>query len=84
MLSTNFPNAGENFFIFIFFFIVLLFICAYKAWVISAFCPHPLPYHPLHPWNHFQPLLSQGTVHVPRKASPKIYIKDFILQEDNN
>jgi hypothetical protein len=28
------------------FFIVLLFICAYKAWVISPPCPHPLPYHP--------------------------------------
>jgi hypothetical protein len=27
------------------FFIVLLFICAYKAWVISAPYPHPLPYH---------------------------------------
>jgi hypothetical protein len=31
----------------IIFFIVLLFICAYKAWVISPLCPHPLPYHPL-------------------------------------
>jgi hypothetical protein len=29
-----------------FFFIVLLFICAYKAWVISPPCPYPLPYHP--------------------------------------
>jgi hypothetical protein len=29
-----------------FFFIVLLFICAYKAWVISPPCPHLLPYHP--------------------------------------
>jgi hypothetical protein len=28
---------------------VLLFICAYKAWVISLPCPHPLPYHPLCP-----------------------------------
>jgi hypothetical protein len=28
-------------------FIVLLFICAYIAWVISPPCPHPLPYHPL-------------------------------------
>jgi hypothetical protein len=27
----------------------LLFICAYKAWVISPPFPHPLPYHPLHP-----------------------------------
>jgi hypothetical protein len=30
-------------------FIVLLFICAYNAWVISPSCPHPLPYHPLRP-----------------------------------
>jgi hypothetical protein len=29
--------------------IVLLFICAYKAWDISPPCPHPLPYYPLHP-----------------------------------
>jgi hypothetical protein len=29
-------------------FFLLLFICAYKAWVISPPCPHPLPYHPLH------------------------------------
>jgi hypothetical protein len=34
---------------FIYLFIYLLFICAYKAWVISPPCPHPLPYHPLHP-----------------------------------
>jgi hypothetical protein len=34
---------------YIFFFIVLLFICAYKAWVISPSCPHPLPFHPLRP-----------------------------------
>jgi hypothetical protein len=33
-------------FVFVF---VLLFICAYKAWVISPPCPHPLLYHPLHP-----------------------------------
>jgi hypothetical protein len=31
------------------FFYCLLFICAYKAWVISPPCPHPLPYHPLCP-----------------------------------
>jgi hypothetical protein len=31
------------------FFFLLLFICAYKAWVISPPWPHPLPYHPLHP-----------------------------------
>jgi hypothetical protein len=30
-------------------FFLLLFICAYKAWVISPPCPHPLPYHPLCP-----------------------------------
>jgi hypothetical protein len=51
------PNAGitgmkyytqlGHYFIY-FFFIVLLFICAYKAWVISPPCPHPLPDHPLH------------------------------------
>jgi hypothetical protein len=35
------------FFFLIFFF--LLFMCAYKAWVISPPCPHPLPYHPLCP-----------------------------------
>jgi hypothetical protein len=29
------------------FFLILLFICAYKTWVISPLCPHPLPYHPL-------------------------------------
>jgi hypothetical protein len=34
---------------FFFFFFFLLFICAYKAWVISPPCPHPLPYHPLCP-----------------------------------
>jgi hypothetical protein len=35
-------QKGLNFFI-------LLFMHAYKAWVISPTCPHPLPYHPLHP-----------------------------------
>jgi hypothetical protein len=35
--------------IFLLFIIVLLFICAYNAWVISPPCPHPLPYHPLRP-----------------------------------
>jgi hypothetical protein len=38
--------SPQNFFLF---FIVLLFICAYKAWVISLPCPHPLPYPLLHP-----------------------------------
>jgi hypothetical protein len=31
------------------FYFILLFICAYKAWVISPPCPNPLPYHPLPP-----------------------------------
>jgi len=38
--------STETFFFCIF---LLLFICAYKAWFISPPCPHPLPYHPLHP-----------------------------------
>jgi hypothetical protein len=33
----------------LFYFIVLLFICAHNVWVISPSCLHPLPYHPLHP-----------------------------------
>jgi hypothetical protein len=37
------------FFSFFFFIFLLLFICAYKDWFISPHCPHPLPYHPLHP-----------------------------------
>jgi hypothetical protein len=44
---------GADMFLFIYFyflfFIVLLFTCAYKAWVISSPSPHPLPYHPLRP-----------------------------------
>jgi hypothetical protein len=36
-------------FLFYFFVVVLLFICAYKAWVISPPYPHLLPYHPLRP-----------------------------------
>jgi hypothetical protein len=32
-----------------FFLFLLLFICAYKAWVISPPCPQPLPFHPLRP-----------------------------------
>jgi hypothetical protein len=45
-------QIGHSLYIFILFyfiFIVLLFICAYKAWVISPPCPYPLPYHPLRP-----------------------------------
>jgi hypothetical protein len=34
---------------FLTFFIVLLFICAYKAWIISPPYPYPLPYHPILP-----------------------------------
>jgi hypothetical protein len=37
------------FYLFILILIFLLFICAYNAWVISPPCPHPLPYHTLHP-----------------------------------
>jgi hypothetical protein len=44
--------------IFFLFFIVLLFICAYKAWVISPSCPHPLPYHP----HHSLPLLPTPSI----------------------
>jgi hypothetical protein len=35
--------------ILLFFIIVLLFIYAYNAWLISHPCPHPLHYHPLGP-----------------------------------
>jgi hypothetical protein len=45
-VSTTAAFCPESF---IFYFIYLLFICAYKAWVISPRCPHPLPYHPLGP-----------------------------------
>jgi hypothetical protein len=40
-----FPSISESNFCFLlvlFFLIVLLFICAFKAWVISPSCPHPL------------------------------------------
>jgi hypothetical protein len=30
-------------------FVVLLFLCAYNAWVISPPCRHPLAYQPLRP-----------------------------------
>jgi hypothetical protein len=40
--------AAENF-IYLFIFIVLLFKCAYNAWVNSPPCPHPLPYDPFRP-----------------------------------
>jgi hypothetical protein len=47
----------------IFFFFLLLFICAYKAWFISPPCPHPLPYHPLLPL----PLLLPPTPSIPSR-----------------
>jgi hypothetical protein len=51
--SINCSGLGTVFFFFkcltsLFYFIFfLLFICAYKAWVISPPCPHPFPYHPV-------------------------------------
>jgi hypothetical protein len=46
-VSTVFNTHPHILYLYIFFF--LLFICAYNAWVTSPPCPHPLPYHPLHP-----------------------------------
>jgi hypothetical protein len=46
MLQTYKLQALPVFFLFFF---LLLFICAYKAWIISPPYPHPLPYHPLRP-----------------------------------
>jgi hypothetical protein len=43
-IEFSLPQEPEDTHIFFCFcFIVLLFICAYKAWVISPPCPHPLP-----------------------------------------
>jgi hypothetical protein len=39
-MSMVFPGFRERFHFF------FLFICAYKAWVISPPCSHPLPCHP--------------------------------------
>jgi hypothetical protein len=47
-ITANFLTETLFIYLFIFLFL-LLFICAYKAWFISLPCPHPLPYHPLHP-----------------------------------
>jgi hypothetical protein len=58
-----------SFYHFQFFFIVLLFICANKAWVISAPCPHPLPYHPLHP--------------LPLPTSPSIPSRNYLALISN-
>jgi hypothetical protein len=55
LIAFSSPGVGTYYFkenninIILFFFIILLFICAYKAWVISPPCPHHLPYHPLRP-----------------------------------
>jgi hypothetical protein len=74
------------------FFIVLLFICAYKAWVTSPPCPHPLPYHPICTQffnGHFQsaeaadakPIACQGargmTVKYLYKYTIKKYLKGY-------
>jgi hypothetical protein len=56
------------------FFFLLLFICAYKAWVISPPCPHPLPYHPLRPL----PLLS--TASIPSRNYFAL-ISNFVVEE---
>jgi hypothetical protein len=45
------------------FFIVLLFICAYKAWFISPPCPPP--YNPLHPLPLLQPPQYQAEIILP-------------------
>jgi hypothetical protein len=53
VIRASAPNSLDHIQFFVihillwFFKIILLFICAYKAWVISPPCPHPLPYHPL-------------------------------------
>jgi hypothetical protein len=45
-----FFSDNNDFIIYLFIYLFLLFICAYNAWVISSPCPHPLPYHPPHPF----------------------------------
>jgi hypothetical protein len=52
--------------IYIYFFIVLLFICAYNTWVISPRCPHPLPYHPIYIYFY---LYSENTVYCEALSS---------------
>jgi hypothetical protein len=47
------------------FIIVLLFICAYQAWVICPSFPHPLPYHPLHPLSLLPPHLYKAETILP-------------------
>jgi hypothetical protein len=58
------PIAGRFLFLFI-----LLFICGYKAWVISPPCPHSLPYHPLRPHQQIltpiQSRLDFGEIDLP-------------------
>jgi hypothetical protein len=62
-------NSGDFFlfFIYLFIFTVLLFICAYKAWVISPPCPHPLcplplPSTPSIPSRNYFALISNFVV----------------------
>jgi hypothetical protein len=50
-------------------FLLLLFICAYKAWVISPPCPHPLPYHPLR--------------HLPLPPTPSIPSRNYFALISN-
>jgi hypothetical protein len=55
------------------FIFLLLFICAYKAWVISPPCPHPLRPLPLPPWELFffrLPLLANFSAHCLMQRPP--------------
>jgi hypothetical protein len=56
------------------FFFLLLFLCAYKAWFISPPCPHPLPYHPLHPL----PLPPTSYFYVRKKNNLTILFKSYV------
>jgi hypothetical protein len=60
-----------------FFLIVLLFICAYNAWVISPPCPHPLPYYPPcslplppTPWYPAETILPLSLILLKREYKP--------------
>jgi hypothetical protein len=67
------------FFWFFLIFIFLLFICEYNAWVISPPCPHPLPYHPLHPLLLLPtPLIQAETI-----LSLPLMLKQINLDWDN-
>jgi hypothetical protein len=52
----------------LFFFLILLFICAYKAWVISPPCPQPLPYH------HSAPSLSPPPPQYPAETILPLFL----------